>query len=192
MRRLTVAATIALAAAALTACEYEGETPSSQAAETNRTQKTYDGLTKSQPAGTMSYSPTRATKNFWVETWDEPGKVAYVYLMAGDGSMIGYYVTEGLPVSYCTSLIPPTKVQKFSGADWGTAVQIPQPSVDGTYSSGSNCNAFYGKDAVTGSYIEYSVGMGINALIFDQPMSRQRFAEAQPLGPGTIDKVKPQ
>lgn len=177
-----VTAAVALAAGiALTGCEIES---SAQEKEDASRTKTYTNLVKSQPAETMKYSPTRETKNFWIRTWDEKGKLSYVYLMNGSGDVFGYFILEGLPVSYCTGLIPPVKVD----SDTDGKALVPQPSIDGTYSSGSNCSAFYGKDAVSGAYMEYTVGMGINALIFDQPMSQ--FGAAEPLGDATVSTAK--
>jgi hypothetical protein len=42
--------------------------------------------------------------------------------------------------------------------------------VDGVYYSGGECNTYYGKDATTGSFIEYTVGLGINVLLYNQPL----------------------
>ena len=182
MKSKIATAVLALTAGiALTGCEIE---PTAQEQEDKSRTKTYTNLVKSQPAESMSYSPTRETTNFWIRTWDEKGKLSYVYLMDGSGEVFGYFILDGLPVSYCTGLIPPVKVDSDSQGK----ILVPQPSIDGTYSSGSNCSAFYGKDAVSGAYMEYTVGMGINALIFDQPMSQ--FGAAQPLGDATVSAAK--
>lgn len=183
MRKLTavgVAAGLAVLLGAST-CEESG-----QAQENTSRQGNYDRLVEAQPAQSMNFSPTRETKNFWIETWDEPGKVAYVYMQNANGDITGYYVFEGLPVSYCTSLIPPYQIDSSGNGK----VVIPAPSIDGTFASSSNCNAFYGKDAVTGGYMEYTVGMGNNPMIFDQPVQRQAFAESQPLGYSTLEDVE--
>lgn len=178
-----VAAVLMAAAAmiSLTACD------DSKPVQTERASVdgTYEGLVANQPAQTMKFSPTRATKNFWIQTWDQPGKLSYVYLQAADGKLLGYYVLEGLPVSYCTSLVPTYQAETHGAND--SAVVMPRPSVDGTYSSGSNCSTYYGKDALTGAYIEYTAGMGINVLLFDQPMPN---LNAQPLGQTKIEDVK--
>lgn len=156
-------------------------TSSSANQEKASVNSTYDKLVANQPAGTMNYSPTRATKNFWIDTWDEPGKLAYVYLQSATGDIIGYYVLEGLPVNYCTSLVPPFEI---AGNSHGN-VLMPRASVDGTWSSGNNCNTYYGKDATTGAYVEYSVGLGINTLLFDKPVARFNTA---PLGDTVLGK----
>lgn len=182
MRKIIASAVVAVIAAfALSACEMEG---SGQQAEDETRQSNYDKLVKSQPAHSMEYSPTRDTKNFWIDTWKQKGKLSYVYLMNGNGEVFGYFILQGLPVSYCTSLVVPYQILSDSDGK----VAVPGPSVDGTYSSGANCSEYYGKDAVTGAYVEYSVGMGINALVFDSPLPQ--YGDAKPMGNATIAKVE--
>lgn len=178
---------VALATAfALSGCIEEEPKSDGQQKENKSRQSNYDRLVNAQPAETMNYSPTRETKNFWIRTWNEENKLSYVYLMNGQGEVFGYFILEGLPVSYCTSLIPPYQIKRGDGGSNGGYQYnvVPGPSVDGTYSSGSNCNAFYGKDATSGAYIEYTVGMGINALVFDQPMPQ--YGAATPLGDSKV------
>lgn len=172
---------------AASSCE-ETEQPSANERENKSRLATYESLVDAQPAEKMSYSPTRATKNFWIKTWDKKGKLSYVYLLNGQGEPFGYYVLEGLPVSYCTGLIPPWQLTKGYGGGYSQSHVVPAPSVDGTYSSASNCSTYYGKDATTGAYIEYTAGFGINPFVYDQP--RQQFSDARPLGDATVENVK--
>jgi hypothetical protein len=194
MRKLsTLTLGVALVALpfSLTACGGDSHAPpAAQKQEDQSREDTYTKLIATQPVHSMPYSPTRATKNFWIDTWGSKGKVAYVYLRDSQSNVFGYYVLDGLPVSYCTSIIPPYRVETFDGGTDGATVPllVPGPSVDGTYASSSNCSEFYGKDAVTGAYVEYSVGLGINQQISDQPLPQ--YGDAQPLGPGTIAKTK--
>lgn len=177
---LAIAATAVLGLAACSSAE-----PDSRDAERASVDNTYDGLVARQPAKSMSYSPTRETKNFWVDTWNEPGKLAYVYLQNGDGKLLGYFVLEGPPVDKCTSLVPPYEVVNPNGS--GNVV-VPRVSVDGTWSSGGNCNTFYGKDATTGAYIEYGVGFGINPLLFDQPLPNTNVDRISPTSIADLPK----
>ena len=187
MRRLISALDVTTAAFALTACE-ETDAPKGQEAENSSRQSNYERLVETQPAEAMEYSPTRETKNFWIRTWGEKGKLSYIYLLNNAGEAFGYFIFEGLPVSYCTSLIPPYQMKDTPGDGFGPNLIVPGPSIDGTFSSSSNCSAFYGKDATSGAYMEYTVGQGINALIFDQPMSQ--FGAAEPLGDATPETAK--
>lgn len=164
MRKLIIIlAGFFLAAALLTGCS-SNKAVDSERATVNNTQ---DSLIANQPAEAMTYSPTRETKNGWIRTWGkDPNKVSYVYLQNSEGKMLGYYVLKGLPVSYCTSLVPTFDVNSSSEGK----VVTPRPSMDGTYSTGTGgCNTYYGFDATSGAYIEYTAGLGINVLLFDQP-----------------------
>lgn len=190
MRRMITAVVAAIALVfTVSACTQEGsDTPKGQAAENQNRQSNYERLVEAQPAHSMEYSPTRATKNFWIDVWGEKGKLSYVYLLNNSGEAFGYFIFEGLPVSYCTSLIPPYQKTDLDVGEFGGETIVPGPSIDGTFSSSSNCSAFYGKDATSGAYMEYTVGQGINALIFDQPMSQ--FGAAEPLGDATPQTAK--
>lgn len=161
---------------------------SGQEKENKSRQSNYEKLTDSQPAHSMSFSPTRATKNFWIDTWNQKGKLAYVYLLNNAGAAFGYFITEGLPVSYCTSLVVPYQFKQGDQGDYNGDFVVPGPSIDGTFSSASNCSEYYGKDAVSGAYVEYSVGQGINALIFDQAMPQ--YGDAKPLGDASLQDAQ--
>ncbi|MGW5267197.1 hypothetical protein ACWEQ4_00965 [Rhodococcus sp. NPDC003994] len=184
MRRLIPTALAALAAVGLLAGCTDDKVETSANKERTSVGDTYDGLVARQPAHTMQYSPTRETKNFWIDTWDEPGKLSYVYLQNANGGIVGYFVLEGLPVDKCTALVPTFDVN----SDTYGKVVTPRPSVDGTWSSGSNCNTYYGKDATSGAYIEYTAGAGQSVLLFDRPMARA--ADAPALGDATISAVQ--
>lgn len=155
-------------------------------ANASRRDDNAERLQTSQPAETMGYSPTIETINRWINTWEEPGKLSYVYLQGANGEILGYYILEGLPVSYCANVSPNFDIASRSN---DPDLVVPAPAMDGVYYSGSgSCNTYYGFDAVTGNYIEYTAGLGINVLLFDQPMPNQ--ANAQPLGYSTVEDVE--
>lgn len=165
----------------LAGCTQEGD---AQKSERSARQTTYDRLVSKQPAHSMNYSPSRDTVNFWIDTWGKtPGKLSYVYLLASNGQMIGYYVFRGLPVSYCAALTPTYDIIRRNDV----MLSVPAPGVDGVYYSGGQCNAYYGRDASTNSYLEYTVGQGISALVYERPLARQ---DVEPLGFTTIKKKK--
>lgn len=184
MRRLTrilapIAAVVILAFG-LSACDDGG---SGQSKETGIQQSNYNKLVAKDPAHTMAYSPTRDTINAWIDTWSKPGKLAYVYLQNANGDITSYFVFKHPPVSMCTSLTPN---YAFVGTpDDGSDAkdqQVPAPSIDGVYYSGGECNTYYGFDATTGAYIEYTAGLGINVLLFDQPLPPQQLQNATAFG----------
>lgn len=190
MHRLTKTAVSILGAAGLifgvAACDPDGGTATQK--ESKSQQSSYSKLVAKEPAHSMSYSPTRQTINFWVDTWSKPGKLSYVYLMNSNGKTIGYYVLKGLPVSYCAMLTPTYKYEDRPNDESDTKYAQPAPGMDGAYYSGNQCDSYYGKDATTGAYIEYTAGLGINVLLYDQPLPNQ--ADAKPLGPTSIADVK--
>lgn len=152
---------------------------SAQRQEANTRKSNLEGLVAGQPAKKMQFSPSRATVNFWLDTWDEPGKLSYVYLRAANGQLIGYYVLEGLPVSYCVGITQPFDIINVDGVDGDQDIAVPAPAMDGVYYGGCNDRAYYGKDATTGAYIEYTIGEGQSVFLYDQPLD---IDDAQPLG----------
>lgn len=155
---LSIIATVFLAA-----CDEEP----AQRKETNIQQNTYEKLSEKEPAKEMTNPKTRETINFFTETWNEPGQLAYVYLQNSDGKMIGYYVLDGPPVSMCTSLTPNYRVDSGSNGK----VVTPAPGTDGVYYGEGDCNRYYGKDATNGTYVEFTVGLGINMLLYTEPLT---------------------
>lgn len=149
----------------LTACEEDKESYNS---EMNVQLETYNQLVKKEPAKNMTNPKTRETINFWTETWNNPEQLAYVYLQNSNGDMIGYYVLDGAPVSMCASLTP--NYDTIHSGSGGYTV-IPTPSIDGIYRSSEDCSRYFGKDASTGTYVEFTVGMGINMLLYTEPLS---------------------
>ncbi|WP_329385777.1 hypothetical protein [Streptomyces sp. NBC_01716] len=165
----------------LAACEDD----SSQSKETKAKQKSYDQLVANQPAGRMEYSPTREAINQWVKTWGKKGKLSYVYIQNAKGEY-GYFVMKGMPVARCQMLTPTEKVDSDTN---GKAV-VPLPGMDGTYSAGSMCDTYYGFDATTGVFMEFTVGTNQSFFLFDRPMTMPEYASAKQLGPTSVKDVK--
>jgi hypothetical protein len=165
------------------------KTPSRQK-ETDKVESNYDKLVANQPAHSGSYSPTRETKNFWIDTWmKDPSKLSYVYITQGDKA--GYFVLKGLPVSYCTSLLPPEQYHRYDmGEDGSAGLLLKAPSMDGSYSSGADCTTKYGEDATTGAYVEFTVGQNQSYFLYDQPMPSV-YPDAVAKGPTKIVGGKP-
>lgn len=185
-KRGAVAALVAIGGAfALTAASCNDDTPAAQGHEQQTQQSNFDYQQGHQPGVMMPYSPTRADINFFAQTWGhDPNKLSYVYLLNMNGDVIGYYVLRGLPVSYCASLYQPQKPDQFGNN--GDAVLVPQPSVDGVYYAGSGpCNQYYGRDANTNGYVEWTAGTGISPLVTDRPMGRPD-TDKRNLGPTVI------
>lgn len=177
--RVSLAVVVALVGGlALTSC-----TDSSQDKETRAKQANYDHLVALQPAGRMEYSPTREAINQWVQTWGKRGKLSYVYIQNAKGEY-GYFIMKGLPVPRCKMLTPPERVED--------AAVLSQPGMDGTYTTGSTCNAYYGFDATTNAYMEFTVGTNQSFFLFDKPMTMPEYASAKQLGPTSVKDVEKQ
>lgn len=189
-RILAVAAVLGLAFGA-TACYGDDSKPTARAKETKASGSNYSRLVARQPAETLDWSATRETKNFWIRTWGKtPNKLSYVYLQNANGQY-GYYILKGLPVTYCVSLVPPEQTRRIDlGADGSTVATEQAPSMDGTFSSQSNCTSYYGHDATSNAYIEFSVGANQSYFLYDQPMDLPQFKGAMPLGKSTFVNVK--
>lgn len=147
----------------LAGCDEE----SAQTKETSIQQTTYEKLSEMEPALEMTNPKTRETINFFTETWNQEDQLAYVYLQNSDGKMIGFYVLDGPPVSMCTSLTPNYRVNSGSNGK----VVTPAPGTDGVYYGEGDCNRYYAKDVTSGAYVEFTVGMGINMLLYTQPLT---------------------
>lgn len=182
MHRLKYIAAVAALIAMVAGCD-QATQDSATTKESRSRDRGYAALVANDPAHQMSYSPTRKTINFWIDTWNKPGQLAYTYLQNANGDIIGYYVLQGPPVSMCAALTPTQKINYDGGSDGGGNVITNAPSVDGVYYSGGQCNEYYGKDATSGAYIEYSVGLGINVLLYTQPLPPQRVDGAPNLSP---------
>lgn len=178
---------VAVGAVTLTACFGDDGDKSSRGKEKQAAGSNYDRLVANQPAHTGSYSPTRETKNFWIDTWmKKPGKLSYVYIQNANGEY-GYYVLKGLPVSYCVSLLPPEVKTRADLGQYDGDTIVQGPSMDGTYSSASNCNTMYGKDAESGAYVEFTIGTNQSYFLYDQPMDLPQYKNATPLGATKIN-----
>lgn len=182
-RLLSIVALVALIALVAAGCGEDSAGNKATKNERQTQQNNYAKLASQQPAHTMAYSPTRETINFWIDTWSKPGKLAYVYLQAGNGQLVGYYIFKGLPVSYCASQTPPYTFVNAHDNWWDE----PAPAIDGVYYSGGQCNAYYGRDASNNAYIEFTAGGTQNVLIYDRPLPRK---DVEPLGFATIEATK--
>lgn len=187
VNRRAIAAILAVPMTALILSACTSGKPSAVKQEQKTQQTSYEQLAAQEPAHSMQYSPTRKTINFWIDTWNKPGKLAYVYLQNANGDLIGYYVLIGPPVSMCTALTPTWQFVAQPDSDTKSH-QVPAPGVDGVYYSGGECNTYYGEDATSHAYIEYTAGLGINVLLYDQPLPNH--PNVQPLGPTSIADVK--
>ncbi|MFW6246903.1 MAG: hypothetical protein ACOC22_01870 [bacterium] len=107
---------------------------------------------------------TRRAVIKWVERMDTPDKLFYIYIVADNGSTIGYFVAQYRPVSTATYLTPPSRVYKHSYGN----LSLQSPSLDGTYyGEGGASNQYFFFCAETDAFIELQ---GLNYILMDQPL----------------------
>lgn len=163
----------------LTGCLEDND---AKAEENKRKEATYERLVANQPAVAMDYSPTRESLNQWVKTWGKPNQLSYVYIQNAKGEY-GYMVMKNLPVPRCKMLTANTKPY---GTSSGGLINTELPGMDGTYTAPGTCNSYFGFDATTGAYMEFTIGMNQSFFLFNAPATLPEFSSAKPLGMTTI------
>lgn len=173
-RRRSVGALIGLAVAAVLLVAGCSSPPTQQQQDAARSQQGVERLVANQPIAVGNYSPSRDTLNAWVRAWESaPGKRAYTYIYM-QGSLVGYYVLTGPPVSYAIGGTEPYRTECNSVA----CFQVPNPGQDGTFANqGSGQFQWYGQDATTKRMLEFG-GAGVTYLLSDRPLP----VPAPPLG----------
>lgn len=183
-KKILAVLTATTLAFSLTACEKASE----NAREGNERQRKegVEQIVTNQPVKPMSWSPTRDTVNRWAETWGQEGKVSYVYMQTREGKFAGYYVISGLPVNYCVSATPVDEINTSISKSVDRIVTTA-PALDGAYYGGCDASRYYGFDAVTGQYVEWTDGNVLTAVLSDQPLPLDK----QPVAYGSsIEDVK--
>lgn len=177
MRVLKTLLIVLVLGAGLVACD---ETPDHRERDQEFQNANQERMTQQYPIPQIENAPTRQTIIKWIERWDAQDKVAFIYLLANNGQKIGYYVSQGLPVSYCTSLTPPEQVLNRTDSDF----LISAPALDGVYYNGGDCNHWYFFEAQTDAYIEFGGQAGM-FYVSDQPLP----IDVEPLGTTRIEDV---
>src|SRR5699024_11922458 len=101
-----VMAIVLIAVIMLTACE----SVESERSEVGTREGNYDRLVEMEPALEVTNTKTRETVNFFTETWNQEGQLAYVYLQNSEGNIISDYSLYGTPVSIFTALTLPARL----------------------------------------------------------------------------------
>jgi hypothetical protein len=187
--RAAAAALVVLALViGVSACGGESENEKAHKDQATTRQAEFARLSHQEKIDQATFSPTRRTINFWTKTWGhDPNKLSYVYMQADNGQLTGYYIFRGLPVTECAALTENYEFVDPKGDDEKTLYQVPAPGVDGVYYSGGQCDVYYGEDALTHSFMEFSLSGGQSFQLYEKPLPRQH---VEPLGFTTIEDVK--
>lgn len=182
---LAVFIVLALAVAFAACGESENDQAHKEQAKTRKAE--FTRLSKQEKIDEASFSPTRRTINFWMKTWGhDPNKLSYVYMQADNGQLTGYYIFRGLPVTECAALTENYEFVDPPG-NGDENFMVPAPGVDGVYYSGGQCDVYYGEDALTHSFMEFSLSGGQSFQLYEKPIARQK---VEPLGFTTIEEVQ--
>lgn len=94
----------------------------------------------------------------------------YVYILSDVGTVLGYYVADGVPVNSCTFL---SSTEDVDSTDNGKVV-LTAPSLDGIFYGGggaaAGCDEWFFFDASTDAMIKIR---GVKFFVADQPLKLQ-------------------
>lgn len=188
MRMLAAGAVLLVFTASCGLDDENGGSSDNRQEESERRGDSYDRLVEAEPAEEVTHPGTRETVNFWIQTWgQDPGALAYVWLRNRDGDPIGYYVLDGLPVNACALLVEPEELWSV-GRDGRDSQMIPQPAMDGVYYTDCGArDAWYGRDATTGAFIQFLKGDAMMMEITSEPLPVQDGFE--PLGDTSVEEA---
>jgi hypothetical protein len=85
------------------------------------------------PVPQVRYFHERETLSRWVDYWDVPERVpCYIYCFVFD-KCIGYYVSDGKPISINSFLTPEQQRINADLGEYGGDMLVEAPDLDGTY-----------------------------------------------------------
>jgi len=120
---------------------------------------------RAHPVPQVNNFLTRQAVVKWMDRMDTPDKLFYIYILADNGAMVGYFVAQYRPVSTATFLTPTKRIKRHSYGN----LAIQSPSLDGTYyGEGGAASQFFFFDAETDAFIELQ---GLNYILMDQPLA---------------------
>lgn len=187
-RKLIIATVALMAAVLVSAGSCEDPEPGAHEKRQQAQDEALEAISERQQPEPGPYSPTLATIQFWLDTWShEEGKHSFIYFSNDDGELQDYYVLEGLPVSYGTSGTPPEKWVDMPNDETDNHSALTQaPSLDGVWYTGDETHRYYAKEAVTGTFLDWTVSRGTNMFTLSEPIKNVDLEPA----PGGTTKVE--
>lgn len=124
----------------------------------------YFSLSTSQPVpyGSLNYSNERQNIIRRTQTWSDPNKRGFIYLLNNDGSVEAFYSIKGKVSALDSGLTPNLGCEQNSttGSDCAV-VDLPQP--DGSFGTNGSGIYFY---TASGTYVEWNG----KYLLSDRPL----------------------
>jgi len=163
-----------------------GDEESATEKDTQVRQDATDAKVENQPYRDGPWSPNLETSNFYADTWyHEQGKLAYTYVFSLTGEAFGYYITVGPMLTNCATANQPYKKESIDTGDFTGETIVPERGSDGLYYSGGQCDTYYGRDAISGAYVEFT---DLSFSTSDQPLPA--FSNAKAIGPTSIEDAQ--
>ena len=110
----------------------------------------------------------------FVNRLDTPDLPFYIYVLGENGNVIGYYVSQAIPVNICAFITSTEKIYSSSSGN----IKLTAPSYDGIYYGGagasSGCDGWFIFDSATDALI---IIYGRNLFVASQPLA----LEAKPI-----------
>lgn len=118
------------------------------ATEQAMTEENQEGLLKAQPPVRLKWSLERENINKRTDLWNDPDKVAYIYLV-DYGKVMAFFIIKGKVSSVNSQITNPE--QKVRG--YQSSVVMPSPAEDGSYGTNGDGIFFFTTD---GTYVEWA------------------------------------
>lgn len=132
------------------------ENNSTAKVEQRKTEKNQKQLLEVQPPVQLDWSLERDQINKRTILWNEPNKVAYLYVLSY-GKILGYYVIKGKVSSVNSQITNPEQMVRNHSAT------LPSPAEDGSY--GSNGDGIF-TFLTDGTYLETNC----QYILMDKPL----------------------
>ena len=127
------------------------DTGASTKKEMTLTEENHKRLVKAVPAPKMTDSQERRQLKKYLEYWNNPNRLSYIYLMSRSGTIISYYTIKG-KVTYCRSklttreqLVKSPFYYKYSSGSSSVNLTsaIESPGLDGSYGPSEDAIFFF-------------------------------------------------
>jgi hypothetical protein len=145
---------------AFTSCDCTFDTTASEKATAASDASANNAFTQIPVPAVTNFSE-RKTVAQWVQRWDKPAVVTYIYIVSY-GNILGYYVCNGKPVSTNSYLVPEQTWQYAHGS----YSLMDSPDLDGTYGDNNPGIRFF---TAEGTAVEWG-GSGASYIFSDQKL----------------------
>ena len=127
----------------ISGCTSKPDTGDTTKEEMELTEKNQERLMRAVPAPKLSDSLERRNLVKYLEYWNNPNRLSYLYLLSRSGTIIGHYAIKG-KITYCSSKLT-TRDQivhtKWVGDKFANIIE--SPGFDGSYGPSEDAIFFF-------------------------------------------------